>query len=55
MLYSNWTNNKVLLKCQINKSTVWILVYQSGGKANFKEKTITLLSYTQPDVSTKVF
>jgi hypothetical protein len=54
MLYSNWTRNKSLLECHISKTTVRNLDYHSGGQDNFKGKTITLLSYTQTDVSTKV-
>jgi len=33
---------------------VRILVYHSSGQSNFKGKIVTVLNYTQPDVSTKV-
>jgi len=52
MLCSNWTRNNVLLEYHITKTTVRILVYHGGGKNNFKGEPVTLLSYTQPDVST---
>lgn len=54
ILYSNWTRNNVLLECHINKTNVGTSVYHSGWQVNFKGKNVTLLSYTQPDVSTKV-
>jgi hypothetical protein len=47
-------NVKILLECYINKTTLRVLAYHSAGQINFKGKTLSLLSYTQPYAPTNV-